>query len=319
MDGSDTVVKTCARKAPDGGIPIFSLYGEEKQVADAEFVHIEDIRSRSQRYNWTIGPHRHQGLFQFVLLMSGGARVMLDGEVMEPGVPCAAVVPPAVVHSFEFLDGTGGYVLTVTEAMLTRGANLRHRALTGSLFGVPSILDFSASPQRAGRLAALMEQILAERHELAPGSALVMEWLVAAVLLLAARQSELSEAAASPRSQLFQAFRAAVEEHFAEHWPLSRYAAALHVTASRLNRVCREMAGASAFEVTQARLLLEARRKLVYIAAPVSRIAYELGFDDPAYFSRFFKKRTGLTPAGFRRRELARLQEALPAKSSGLR
>ncbi len=317
MDDSGTAEKQRARKASDGGIPIFSLYGEEKQVADAEFVHIEDIRSRSQRYNWTIGPHCHQGLFQFVLMMSGGARVMLDGEVIEAGVPCAAVIPPAVVHSFEFRGGTNGYVLTITEAMLTRGANSRHRALTGSLFGNPSVLDFTASPERAGRLAALMEQILAERRELVPGSALIMEWLVAAILLLAARQGELSKAAASPRSQLFQAFRAAVEEHFAEHWPLSRYAAALHVTASRLNRVCSEMAGTSAFEVTQARLVLEARRKLVYIAAPVSRIAYELGFEDPAYFSRFFKKRSGLTPAAFRRRELARLQSTRPAKSSG--
>ena len=311
MHADEADEKTRGRKPGSGGIPIFSLYGEEKRVAGAEFVHIEDIRSRSQRYNWTIEAHKHQGLFQLILLTSGGGRLMLDGEDRALTVPCAIVIPPAVVHSFRFLDGTEGYVLTITEAMLMRGANSRHRALTGSLFSGASVLDFASAPQRAARLAALLEQIMAERRELVPGSALMMEWLVAAVLLLAARQSELSEAvAASPRAGLFQEFRALVEEHFAGHWPLSRYAEALHVTESRLNRVCREMAGTSAFEVTQMRLLLEARRKLIYIAAPVSRIAYELGFDDPAYFSRFFKKRSGLTPAAFRRREHGQLQGA---------
>ena len=48
--------------------------------------------------------------------------------------------------------------------------------------------------------------------------------------------------------------------------------------------------------------MLEARRKLTYIAAPVSRLAYELGFQDPAYFCRFFRKHTGMTPSEFRRR-----------------
>ena len=64
----------------------------------------------------------------------------------------------------------------------------------------------------------------------------------------------------------------------------------------------RTVAGKSPFEVAQERLLLEARRKLIYIAAPVSLLAYELGFEDPAYFWRFFKRRTGMTPKEFRRR-----------------
>ncbi|HNH36489.1 MAG TPA: AraC family transcriptional regulator, partial [Rhodocyclaceae bacterium] len=55
-----------------------------------------------------------------------------------------------------------------------------------------------------------------------------------------------------------------------------------------------------AFDLVQARLLLEARRRLVYIAAPVSLLAYELGFQDPAYFCRVFKRATGMTPTAFR-------------------
>ena len=50
------------------------------------------------------------------------------------------------------------------------------------------------------------------------------------------------------------------------------------------------------------RVLLEAKRELVYTSAAVSEIAYALGFDDPAYFTRFFSKRTGMAPRTFRAR-----------------
>ena len=48
--------------------------------------------------------------------------------------------------------------------------------------------------------------------------------------------------------------------------------------------------------------LAEAKRQLYYTARPVSEIAYELGFDDAAYFTRFFTRRAGISPRAFRAR-----------------
>jgi hypothetical protein len=73
----------------------------------------------------------------------------------------------------------------------------------------------------------------------------------------------------------------------------------------RLNRLCLKIAGKSAFEMTQDRLMLEACRKLTYVPAGVASIAYELGFQDPAYFSRLFKKLVGMTPKEYRLRTAA--------------
>jgi AraC family transcriptional activator of pobA len=53
----------------------------------------------------------------------------------------------------------------------------------------------------------------------------------------------------------------------------------------------------------QRRLVLEARRRLVYAASSISNIARELGFKDPAYFSRFFRRHQGIGPNDFRRRQ----------------
>ena len=77
------------------------------------------------------------------------------------------------------------------------------------------------------------------------------------------------------------------------------------MTEGRLNRLCRTMAGSPAAELILERLMLEARRRLVYVAAPVSRIAYDLGYQDPAYFSRIFRRRVGMTPKAFRQQRQA--------------
>ncbi|CAN7240298.1 helix-turn-helix domain-containing protein [Pseudoduganella sp. LjRoot289] len=86
---------------------------------------------------------------------------------------------------------------------------------------------------------------------------------------------------------------------------MARYADALRITHPRLNRLCLKLSGQSAFELTQDRLMLEACPKLIYLPASIASIAYELGFQDPAYFSRLFKKRVGVTPKVFRQSERA--------------
>jgi AraC family transcriptional activator of pobA len=63
------------------------------------------------------------------------------------------------------------------------------------------------------------------------------------------------------------------------------------------------LCGTTAFDLIQQRLALEARRRLVFRAHPVQGIAAELGFKDPAYFSRFFRRHCGMSPAEFRRRQ----------------
>ena len=74
----------------------------------------------------------------------------------------------------------------------------------------------------------------------------------------------------------------------------------LGVTPDHLSRGCRAVTGLSALDLLHERLLLESRRLLAYTQAPVADVAHELGFDDPAYFSRFFARRAGLSPQAFR-------------------
>jgi AraC family transcriptional activator of pobA len=80
------------------------------------------------------------------------------------------------------------------------------------------------------------------------------------------------------------------------------YADALGITPSHLNTVCKQLTGKSTLEVVHERLGLAARRELAYTERNIAGVAHRLGFEDPSYFTRFFKRETGVTPGEFRRR-----------------
>jgi AraC family transcriptional activator of pobA len=131
-------------------------------------------------------------------------------------------------------------------------------------------------------------------------------WLARAVIWRLAQRCVQQERAgaggARPHRALFARFVALVEAHYLEHWAVGRYASRLGLTAERLNRLVRREVGRSALDLVHDRVVREACRRLVYVAVPVSKLAFELGFADPAYFCRFFKRRTGLTPSAYRER-----------------
>lgn len=74
----------------------------------------------------------------------------------------------------------------------------------------------------------------------------------------------------------------------------------LGVTKIKLNRICKSVAGKPTLWFINESLLNEARLKLLFTEKTISEIAYELNFTTPNYFSRFFKKQTGLTPKEFK-------------------
>jgi AraC family transcriptional activator of pobA len=74
----------------------------------------------------------------------------------------------------------------------------------------------------------------------------------------------------------------------------------LGITTTQLNRLCRRHLRCSALDVLHQRLLLEAKRELRYTALQVRQISDGLGFSDPAYFTRFFRRLAGRSPQEWR-------------------
>lgn len=284
-------------------IPSFALYGEAAAPGQ-ELLHIEAVASRSRLYHWEISPHVHQGLYQVLWLQRGVAEVVLDEWVQRVQGPAAIVVPPAVVHGFRFAPDTEGLVLTLSARFLVEGEFQSVGESFRALFATPGVLDFSQDAAPADRLFALLRELAAEFAQPGAGDTPVPGWLARAVIWRLAQARAQGGQAAGARAHrhqaLFTRFLLLVEQHFLDHWPLERYASRLGLSTQRLNRLTRAEAGRSALELVHERLTREACRRLVYIAAPAASLAGELGFEDPAYFSRFFKRRTGLSPQRWR-------------------
>jgi AraC family transcriptional activator of pobA len=281
----------------------YALYGEAQSRLDPDFFHIEDISARSLIHDWHIRPHTHQGMAQFVFIARGRARVRLDEAERELAAPCAVVIPGGVVHGFEFEPDTVGHVVTVADDLVAAAPDRPGRLAAAAPPLAPLTLDFGASPEPFARIRAVLGELEREFQWPQRGRNAMLEWLFRSLLLLVLRQVDLQEVRARTRGgrhETYTRFRRLVEERYAEHWDIAAYARALALTPATLHRLCRQFAGKGALELVQERLVVAARRHLIYTDASVETIAYGLGFQDPAYFSRFFKRHTDLAPGRFR-------------------
>lgn len=101
---------------------------------------------------------------------------------------------------------------------------------------------------------------------------------------------------------LFLKFLETVRANFEHNYSLSQYAKILSTTETRLNEQAKLHAGKTAQNVIYGLIISEAKRLLTYEKLPVKEIAYKLGFNDPFYFSNFFKKHTLHSPKSYQSR-----------------
>jgi len=99
---------------------------------------------------------------------------------------------------------------------------------------------------------------------------------------------------------LLKQFQTKINEYFQQHHEVADYASMLHISAGHLSEVIKNQSGKPAIKHIHERLVMEARRLLFHTNNSLKDIAFDLGFSDASYFNRFFKRETGVTPAGFR-------------------
>src|SRR5271168_4337301 len=110
-------------------VPSFFLYGEQADsIAHSDSPHIEDIQSRSRKYLWRIGTHRHTLLCQCVLVTAGPVTVVLEESQTSFNGPAVMIIPAGTIHSFRFRPDTQGYVLSLNLQAALSIASGAHRA-----------------------------------------------------------------------------------------------------------------------------------------------------------------------------------------------
>jgi AraC family transcriptional activator of pobA len=281
-------------------VPAFFLYGEPVRDADPRFLHLEPIEARSRPADWTIRAHAHRDLSQLLFVTKGGGRMAAEAETLAFEAPAMLVSPAGSVHGFAFEPETAGYVLTLSEAYV-RELVVRAPETRG-LFAACRAVGFEPQTFAQHRFVEHLEGLERELVWSAPGRGIALEGrllcIVAGALRALVSPSDLS--AVSPGAALVARFREAVEQRFRTRTSVEDYARALAVTPSRLRSACMAAAKASPSALVHARIMVEAKRLLLYTAMSIAEVGYDLGFEDPAYFARFFAERAGRSPSAFR-------------------
>lgn len=284
-------------------IPHYNLYGEHSPVDELEFLHIETIAERNQEYHWEIEAHRHDNLMQLLLIEEGHMQATLDTEQLNCYGPTLVWVPPTIVHGFTSQPGTKGYVLTIAESFFQQTLSEAEREEFPELLHSPVALALDPHDKASSEIPSLIRTIDHEFRWPQSGrvsmiSAYIKVLMVHIRRLSTSRGKKTTEPC--PQAHTFENFRKLVEHHYKDHWSVQHYAKQLGVTESRLNTLSRKVVDLSPSQVIHNRLIMEAKRNLVYTSMPVSVIAYDLGFKDPAYFSRYFTNQTGDSASQFR-------------------
>ncbi|MBN7796459.1 helix-turn-helix domain-containing protein [Parahaliea mediterranea] len=289
-------------------VPFYGLYGDAFVDNDPGFVHIEDIATRSSGLDWKIKPHRHARLFQVLCIFDSELDIVLQDSTHALRGSWIVTLPMGAIHGFSFQPGSRGFVLSIMDTVLSDELGQGPARSGRNLFRFPQLIEFDSEAPTSRSFLNSIERIRAEfRHQYTERH-LALAMLSRLALLDLDRQLQqhhFGSISGRHDMEVLGRFRALLEQHYSDHWPVSQYAERLHMSTSTLGRLCRRILNRSPKRLIDERLVNEARRRLMYTRQPLAEISYTLGFKDYAYFSRFFKHHEGITAGIYRKRSEA--------------
>ena len=251
-------------------------------------------------------PHKHT-FYHLVLFTKGGGTHAIDFKTFDVVPYQIYFMIPGQVHSWSFEGETDGYVIHFSLPFF-QSFLLKNEYLDQFPFFSGSVDDavIQIEPLLQQKIVGLFEEIIAESEN--PGRMgldLVRSLMLQVFILLSRTNTDDKEKQLSPYNHtLLKAFQKLIEKNFATLKLPRDYAELLYITPNHLNAVCNDFLGISAGEVIRNRILLEAKRLLINLNFTIAEIGYQLNFTDNSYFTKFFKKYTGLTPEEFRKTTL---------------
>lgn len=285
-------------------IPTVQFYGELTPAITPDLLHCESLLTRSQKHKFKIKPHRHHELCQIFYIKEGSGEANIDGVSSHIVGPSLLVIPPMCIHDFAWSHTIQGTVITITAPLIT----MLEKYMQKEALVINSTLFLTLQEGRK-EFEMLLDLLVAEYQ--APPSTLRVNALFSLMQLMATWLERHTPKIANNRvkqrraSHYFNQFNHMINQDFSQHKKVEAYAAQLGITGPYLNAICQQLVAKNAQQLIHDRIILEAKRNLLYSVVSVSEIAYALGFNDPAYFTRFFKRLTAQSPKAFRQKQHA--------------
>jgi AraC family transcriptional activator of pobA len=215
-------------------------------------------------------------------------------------------VPPGLKHRMYIDQSVGGTYILFNEEFIRYNQKNHVPLKEYRLFNNPDFKSLiTVFPDMREKLKNITELIFDELRKPDDYSQDIVLNLLHLFLLESRRifdqqnRTVIEKPAETPDSTIIQ-FKLLIENNFQTQKNVSSYAEMLNMNPSCLNEMAKRTTGITAGELIRNRVIDETKKLLYSSSMSGKEIAFELGFDDPAYFSRFFKKYTGTTLNEFR-------------------
>jgi AraC family transcriptional regulator, transcriptional activator of pobA len=248
-------------------------------------------------------PHRHD-YHELVWIRAGRGEHRLDGQPVPVRPGTVTLIGRGQVHVFAGARAVEGSVVRFGDELLFGTAQ---RSAPGWLLAGRGGRTVPVPDGEADRLESVIAALDSELRRPADGeSAELQRCLIAVVLLWAERWHDAAHAgrrdADGGEVRLHRRFARLLERDFAHHHDAAHYANVLGVPLAALSRALAQVTGRGTKELVTDRVMLEAARLLRFTDLTAQEVALRVGFADPFYFSRAFKRRFGESPSAYRER-----------------
>lgn len=282
------------------------LFGDAQAPFLQDFIHHEVLEVRSSLYNWKITEHLHTDLYQIFIIISGGGLLISGNKKIVLNAPCILLIPNNTVHGFVFQANVEGEVFTFSAVFLERSIKAKPNIL--SEWNQIRYYDCKGRHTLWQHFLTVKDSII---HELNTENIEKHAFLQCYFQLLVFNLYRIgleSTPQIIPTNNrtldYFYTFQHSIRQSLPQVKSIREYAHQMNITPVHLNRICRSVAQKSALEVVHSYRLEEAKKYLLETTYSISEISYFLDFNDPAHFSKQFKKWVGLSPSDFKKRQL---------------
>jgi len=255
-----------------------------------------------KNFEFTNTPHRHD-FYDIVIITEGHGKHTIDFVEYDVKPGTVFFVSPGQVHSWKFSKDIKGYSIFFEEVFYEFPGGMRLRDMP--FFHVPHTKPLvRLDLQENAWVERIIQEMRWEIEKKRPQRYAIVRALLEILLLRFTRfyeenpQSELQ--GTFYKNEVVRNFDKLIDENFREVKTVQEYSERLNLTPKNLNKICKEVLGKSASELIHERVLLEAKRLLLYAGCSMQEIVNELHFNDTSYFVKYFKKYTGHTPERFR-------------------
>jgi AraC family transcriptional activator of pobA len=246
--------------------------------------------------------HRHN-FYHLVFFTKGTGRHTIDFTDFTLQPYQIYFMIPGQVHSWNFRGEVDGYVVNFTESLfqsfLLKADYLENFSFFNGI-AADGVINLSAC--LGEEVHALFQKILLNAEKGHARLDMLRVLLLEMFMLIDPEaSSEKNQMSPHYNDTLIKSYQKLIEKNFLTLRLPKHYADLLSITPNHLNALCKAHLGVQAGELIRSRIILEAKRLLVNLTMSISQVAYALNFSDNSYFTKFFRKHTGMTPDEFRR------------------